>query len=189
MNKQKDFLSFVLMDAVSLLKKHLGSDSGLYEIVYTHSRHVADKALSLSSRYPEPLDMRFIEQAALAHDIGVYLTFAPDIQCFGAAPYICHGYLGREVLEKEGYPRHALVCERHTGTGLYLPEIIGKNLPLPQRNLAPVSLEEQLICFADKFYTKTHLGVELSVEEVRNKLLKYGEAGLSRFDRWCDMFL
>jgi uncharacterized protein len=189
MNNQKEFFSFAGMDAVSLLKKHLGSDTGLYDLVYSHSRNVADKALSLASHYPEPLDESFLEEAALTHDIGVYLTYAPDIKCFGSFPYICHGYLGRELLDGEGFPMHALVCERHTGTGLYLSEIMEKDLPLPHRNLVPVSLEEQLICFADKFFSKTHIEVELSVEEVRNKLKKYGEAGLSRFDRWCDLFL
>ncbi|HET9570725.1 MAG TPA: HD domain-containing protein [Bacteroidales bacterium] len=178
------------MDTLSILKRHLGSNQELFHTVYTHSRHVMLKALSLSERHPElALDNTFIEEAALLHDIGVYCTNAPDIHCFGSFPYIGHGYLGRELLEKEGLPRHSLVCERHTGTGLYLTEILAKNLPLPHRDLAPVSLEEQMICFADKFYSKSHLDSEFSVEEVRQKLTKYGPEGVARFDRWCKMFL
>jgi uncharacterized protein len=178
------------MNAVLLLQHYLNPQSGLYHIVYSHSRHVADKALALAKKHPEfGFNMVFIEEAALLHDIGVFLTFAPDIQCFGKLPYICHGYLGREIIENEGLPRHALVCERHTGTGLYLAEILEKNLPLPHRDLAPVSLEEQLICFADKFFSKTHLNEEMSREAVRTKLEKYGGAGVQRFDEWCDIFL
>ena len=178
------------MDALSILKSHLSSNAELFETVYLHSRHVMLKALDLADRNPELLlDRHFIEEAALLHDIGVYRTNAPDIHCFGTFPYICHGYLGREIMEKEGLPLHGLVCERHTGTGLYLTEILAKNLPLPHRDLAPVSLEEQIICFADKFYSKSQLNKEFTVEEVQQKLLKYGQDGVHRFDRWCEMFL
>lgn len=178
------------MDTLSLLKRHLVAGSDLFETVYQHSRHVQLKALSMAERHPElHLDRSFIEEAAMLHDIGVFRTHAPDIHCRGSFPYICHGYLGRELLEKEGLPLHGLVCERHTGTGLYLAEIVAKDLPLPHRDLAPVSLEEQIICFADKFYSKSQLHRAFSVEEVRQKLAKYGPDGVLRFDRWCEMFL
>ena len=55
--------------------------------------------------------------------------------------------------------------------------------------LASITLEEQLICFADKFFSKTHLDEEKSVEKARHSIAKYGEEGLSRFDRWCSLFL
>jgi uncharacterized protein len=178
------------MDTLPILKRHLVTGSDLYETVFLHSRHVMLKALTLAERHPElHLDLTFIEEAAMLHDIGVYRTNAPDIHCFGSHPYICHGYLGREIIEKEGFPKHALVCERHTGTGLYLTEILAKDLPLPHRDLAPVTLEEQLICFADKFYSKSQLNTAFSVEDVRQKLAKYGAEGVDRFDRWCEMFL
>jgi len=178
------------MEVLSLLEQHLGNNRALYETVLIHSRHVRDKALALAVKHPElALDLDFIEEAAMLHDIGVFRTNAPDIHCFGDLPYICHGYLGRELVEAAGFPKHALVCERHTGTGLYLTEILAKNLPLPHRDLAPISLEEQLICFADKFYSKSHLKRELSVAQVRQKLVKRGPESLIRFDRWCEMFL
>ena len=178
------------MEALSLLEHHLGSNPALFETVLIHSRHVAQKALSMAVKHPElPMDLVFIEEAALLHDIGVYRTKAPEIHCFGDMPYICLGYLGREIVEQADMPDHALVCERHTGTGLYLTEILAKHLPLPHRDLAPVSLEEQLICFADKFYSKSQLYTTFSLEEVRYKLTKYGPEGVVRFDRWCEMFL
>jgi uncharacterized protein len=55
--------------------------------------------------------------------------------------------------------------------------------------MLPITLEEQLICFADKFFSKTHLDEEKSVEKARHSIAKYGEEGLSRFDRWCSLFL
>ena len=64
-----------------------------------------------------------------------------------------------------------------------------QKLPLPHREMVPVSLEEQLVCFADKFYSKTHLDREKTVEKARKSIAKYGEDGVERFDRWCKLFL
>ena len=90
----------------------------------------------------------------MLHDIGIFLTDAPGIFCFGDKPYICHGYLGADLLREEGFPRHALVCERHTGAGISAESIIKQDLPIPHREMLPVSMEEQVICFADKFFQK-----------------------------------
>ena len=92
-------------------------------------------------------------------------------------------------MREEGYPRHALVCERHTGAGLSLEQILAQNLPIPHREMMPISLEEQVVCFADKFFSKTHLDREKSVEKARKSLAKYGEEGVKRFDNWCNKFL
>ena len=92
-------------------------------------------------------------------------------------------------MRAEGFPRHALVCERHTGAGLSLQQILAQHLPVPHREMVPVSLEEQVICFADKFYSKTRLTEEKSVAKARKSLEKYGAEGLQRFDRWCKLFL
>ena len=129
---------------------------------------MADKALWIAGKHPElNLDTVFLEEAAMLHDIGIFLTHAPGIQCFGTEPYICHGYLGAGLVRKEGFPRHALVCERHTGAGLSLKDI----------------------CFADKFFSKTHLDREKTVEGARKSIAKYGDEGLQRFNNWCKLFL
>ena len=162
----------------------------LKHILLDHSRSVSEKALEIAHRHPElQLDTPFLGEAAMLHDVGIFLTDASGIFCFGDKPYICHGYLGADLMRAEGYPRHALVCERHTGAGLSLEEIIRQQLPVPHREMVPVSLEEQVICFADKFFSKTKLGKEKSVEKARKSLERYGEEGLQRFDRWCELFL
>ena len=112
------------MKPLDIIKKYYPESSDAYRILVTHSRSVADKALALARLHPEMnLDLTFIEEAAMLHDIGIFLCNAPDIDCHGEADYICHGYLGADLMRKEGYPRHALVCERHTGTGLSLAMI------------------------------------------------------------------
>lgn len=178
------------MDALAVINKYYPEDNELKHILLTHSRSVADKALHIADLHPElALDRAFLEEAALLHDIGVFLTDAPGIHCHGTHPYICHGYLGSELLRKEGYPKHALVCERHTGAGLSLKNILEQQLPIPQREMLPVSLEEQVICFADKFFSKTHLDREKSVEKALASVAKFGEDGGERFSRWLERFL
>lgn len=178
------------MSPVSLIDKYYPKADELKHILLTHSRSVADKALWIADRHPElGLDRDFLYEAAMLHDIGIFLTDASGIYCFGEHPYICHGYLGADLVRAEGFPRHALACERHTGAGLSLEQIVEQDLPVPHREMLPVSLEEQVICFADKFFSKTHLDAEKSVEKARKSLQRYGEAGLRRFDGWCERFL
>lgn len=178
------------MDAIALINKYYPEDNELKHILLTHSSSVADKALWIADRHPElNLDKQFLEEAALLHDIGVFLTDAEGIHCYGTYPYICHGYLGSELLQREGFPRHALVCERHTGAGLSLNSIVGQKLPIPHREMLPVSLEEQVVCFADKFFSKTNLEREKTVEKALRSISKFGEEGVARFKEWCDRFL
>lgn len=178
------------MNPFALIDKFYPEDNELKHILLVHSRSVADKALALAQKHPElNLDLAFIGEAAVLHDIGIFQTDAPDIQCFGTYPYICHGYLGADLVRKEGFPRHALVCERHTGAGLSLQNILDCGLPLPHRDMLPVSMEEQIICFADKFFSKTKLDKEKSLDKARKSVAKHGEEGAVRFDHWCELFL
>ena len=177
------------MNPLEIIDKYCKEDE-LRHILLVHSRAVADKALTIARNHPElQADEQFIEEAALLHDIGIVRVNAPAIACVGTEPYICHGILGAEILRAEGLERHALVCERHTGTGLTLQQIIAQQLPLPHRDMQPVSIEEQIICFADKFFSKTRLESEKSAEQARRSLEKFGEEGLVKFDAWCACFL
>ena len=177
------------MDFLQIIDKYY-PDQKARDILYLHSRQVADKALAIAEQHPElDLDRVFLEEAAMLHDIGIFKTDALAIECHGTYPYLCHGYLGADLLREEGFPKHALVCERHTGAGISLEDIQMSKLPLPHRDMIPVSLEEQVICFADKFFSKTHLGKEKTVEKARKSIARYGGDGLCRFDKWCRIFL
>lgn len=161
-------------------------------VIIEHSRFVAEKALQIAkgSPFAESLDLSFIEEAALLHDIGVSLTDAPSLDCHGKTPYICHGVLGREILEKAGLPRHALVCERHIGVGLTIEDIVQQNLPLPHRDMRPVSDEEKIIACADLFYSKKRAGLsnEKTIEQIRTDLSKFGFLKVAVFDQWVKDF-
>jgi len=177
------------MNPIEIIQKYYPAESVAYKILVRHSRDVADKAMRIGRAHPElQLDMDFVEEAAMLHDIGAFLCYAPQIGCHGEAAYVCHGYLGADLLRKEGYPRHALVCERHTGTGITLEMIDRYNFPIPRRDMCPQSMEEQLVCFADKFYSKTRPDEEKPVERILTSIARYGEASVLRFEQWFELF-
>lgn len=172
-----------------IIDKYYPESNELKQILMVHSRKVADKALAIAKAHPElNLDVDFLEEASMLHDLGIFRTDAAGIQCFGTEPYICHGSIGSEILRAEGWPLHALVCERHTGAGLSLRQIQEQNLPVPHRELMPVSLEEQVICYADKFFSKTRPSEEKTFERALKSLQKFGPEGAARFEEWHRRF-
>jgi uncharacterized protein len=179
------------MDPLKIIANYYSPDSRAYYFLTLHSVKVTEKALEVAQRvsHLNP-DKKFIEEAAMLHDIGIFLTDEPSIGCYGNTAYICHGYLGRELLEKEGFSVHALVCERHVGVGITAQDIEEKGLPVPKRDMLPVSIEEQIICFADKFFSKDEdsLLQEKPLDGVRKGISKFGDEKLKKFDDWLKMF-
>lgn len=133
-----------MVDYFALIHKYIAPTSQAYRIYLPHAVQVTHKALALARKIDLGAEeMRFIEEAAMLHDIGIVAISAPEIGCTGDLPYICHGTEGRKMLEAEGLPRHALVCERHLGVGLSLAEIVANRMPLPHREMIPESPEEE----------------------------------------------
>lgn len=167
---------------LQIIDKYYQPGSGLHEILVVHSEMVRDKALECIRRRGLEVDIGFVAEAAMLHDIGIFRCDAPGICCHGELPYICHGIEGRRILEAEGLPRHALVCERHTGSGLTVEDIVRQQLPLPHRDMTPQTLEEKLICYADKFYSKSgDIREEKSLDRVIRSMERHGEDTLRRF--------
>lgn len=177
------------MDYQVIIDKYYPKDGDLRRLLIMHSRQVADRSLAIADRHPElQLDRRFLEEAAMLHDIGIFRCHAPSIFCVGDQPYICHGTIGAALLRQEGLERHARVCERHTGTGLTADDVQRQQLPLPVRDYQPETLEEQVVCYADKFYSKSHPDRVLSVAEAARSLEKFGQSGVDKFLKWAEMF-
>ena len=163
------------MDYLSIINKYYSEDDDLRRLLLKHSRQVADRCLQIVHKHKElPVDTQFLEEAAMLHDIGIFQCNAPSIHCHGKAPYIEHGPIGGDLLRREGFPRHARVAERHTGTGLpgYEPE----------------TLEEQIVCYADKFYSKSSPDHVRSVLETAQSLEKFGHEGVEKFLSWSERF-
>lgn len=177
------------MNPLELIDKYCADNPELRNVLLTHSTQVAERALRIVDAHPElGADRQFVWEAAMLHDIGIVFCDAPRIFCHGSHLYIEHGYLGAELLRAEGLPRHADVAERHTGTGLTLSEIIARDWPMPKQDYSPRTIEEQIICYADKFYSKTHIGETSSYQKVRQSVWMYGSDSVVRFDQWQLLF-
>jgi uncharacterized protein len=179
------------MNPIELLEQYYGSNSKAFQILVDHGRQVAQKAQAAAATVSalKP-DLEFIETAAMLHDIGIFLTRTPQFGCFGKHPYICHGILGSDLLKEKGHSEMALVSERHVGAGISIEDIQRQNLPLPNRDMIPISIEEQIICYADKFFSKNGNGrpVEKSIAEIIDNLSRYGPDKVERFESWVKKF-
>ena len=176
---------------LDIINKYYNTASITYKILIQHGELVSDKALIAAGKvaHLNP-DLDFIKEAAMLHDIGIFFTRTPELGCTGEHPYVSHGYLGRDILEKEVFKKHALVCERHLGVGISVEDIRCHRLPIPERDMLPVSIEEQIICYADKFFSKngTLAIKEKSVEDIIRNLEKYGEEKVEKFKSWVNFF-
>jgi uncharacterized protein len=175
------------MDPVNIISKYYAVDSLSFRVLLLHSQAVARKATMIATRLKlTDLEITFIQEAALLHDIGILYTEAPEIGCTGELPYICHGFMGHNLLLAEGLPKHALVCERHTGTGLTMEDIGRFGELLPSRPMEPVTLEEILITYSDKFFSKKldRLDKEKTYEEVLESISKFGQHKKHIFAEW-----
>lgn len=180
------------MNPIEIISRFYDKKSKAFNILIKHGKDVAHKAIEIAGRvsYLNP-DIDFIQEAAMLHDIGIFMTNAPDLGCTGQHPYICHGYLGRELMDDIGLPDHGLVCERHVGVGISSEDIKRQNLPLPVRDMLPISLEEKIICFADKFYYKSKFDSleEQKVENIKSSLKVFGNDNVIRFQALLDLFM
>lgn len=172
-----------------LFYKYYVDNPELKRIVVVHSEQVAKKALQIYEKKKLPLDPKDIYCAAMLHDIGVIKCNAPSIYAHGDFPYIQHGIEGEKILKKNGLANYASVCVRHTGAGISKENIISNNLPLPPEDMIPETLLEKLICYSDKFYSKSHdLLREKSIEEIKSQMHKLGEDSYKRFMEMHSLF-
>ena len=163
------------MNFQQIIDKYYPEGSPLRDIYMRHAHSVADFAEELRQRYAPELDPSQVRAAAMLHDIGIFLTSAPDIHCLGSAPCIQHGPLGAELLRREGSPEWAArVAERHTGVGI--------------GTLIPETLLEQLVCYADKFYSKSGTMQRKSLSAVEKSMARFGDDNLAAFRRLHSRF-
>jgi len=178
------------IDPAHILQQYYPPGSASYDLLVRHGEQVAHKALSIANRLRDrTVDQTFLYEAAMLHDIGIFLTDTPTLGCHGDQPYIRHGILGRALLETHGLDRHALVCERHVGVGLSANDIRHQQLPLPRRDMLPLTVEEEIICYADKFFSKKGgAPCGRTIPEIFDTLRPYGEVPVLRFQAWVRRF-
>lgn len=202
------------MNYLDIIHHFYPEDTPLRRLLLLHSECVRDKALQILEGsgfrglvsgfrvQGSNLNLDLIIAGSMLHDIGICATHAPGILCEGTESYICHGTIGARMLRQlvaEGsfsaedaamLEACARICERHTGAGLTRQDILSQGLPIePAVDLLPETLEEQLVCLADKFFSKSgDPRKEKSLEHVRRSMMKFGADSLARFDALCSTF-
>ena len=130
--------------------------------VRRHSLKVAERALELAEKIKlREVDMDLIEIGSLLHDIGRCKTHGFN-----------HALIGAKLIREIGLSeRLAKICETHILGGLDKED--AKQVGLPERDFLPQTLEEKIICLADKHIAGTK---EVSIEQRFEKWFnKYGK--------------
>lgn len=182
----------------------------LKELLLHHSLQVARAALAVATRHSElSLNTDTLLEGALLHDVGIIFTDAAGIKCYGTAPYLLHGVIGAALLRAEHLDRSARIAARHTGTGLSnqqvadelqlyfngchrtdptLCSLLQNEETLPERAFCPETEEEQVICYVDKYYSKSKPEREKTPEQVIVSLQKFGPTVVDTFTRWYEKY-
>ena len=139
--------------------------------VRRHSLQVAEIAIDIANKIKgAKVDKKLVEIGALLHDIGRVSTHG-----FG------HAFMGGKILRKRRFPEElARICERHILGGLDKED--AKSVGLPEKDFYPVTLEEKIVCLADKLTDKSgQISVNTSISKLINKRFqiwfnKYGKS-------------
>ena len=177
------------MNTLSIIDKYYPIGGEQRILLLRHSWQVAGMALRCAAAHPElHLDRALLLRGALLHDIGIFATHAPSIHCHGELPYLMHGFVGAQLLRALGLEAEARICERHTGTGLTRHTVVEHGLNVEPIDYLPETTEEKLVCYADKFYSKSRPAEELTFEQAHASLLRFGTEGAARFAEWHRLF-
>jgi len=116
-------------------------DAGVSRGVVRHCLNVAGLAARIGGELVEAgfeVDLALVEAGALLHDLGRSVTHGVD-----------HGAVGGGLARGLGLPVAVVrIVERHVGAGI--PAVEAAELGLPVGVYVPESLEEKLVCYADK---------------------------------------
>lgn len=183
-----------MLDYFAIINQHYQPGTLTYKIFVIHAILVTNKALHIARQLGlSPTEQEFIEEAAMLHDLGVIKVDSPKMDCTGELPYICHGIAGQEILLAHNLPKHAAIAAHHVGVGFTKEEIIAHNLPLPHQDLLPSNLAEEIITYADMFFSKREetLWREDSSAEIEAEISGFSSANermLKTFRDWHARF-
>jgi len=118
---------------------HVKHNTGVYIVRHCQAVAMAAKIMAdEAERRGRPVDKQAVIAGALLHDIGRSRTQT-----------VMHGLQGAEILEKEGVDKTVVeIVRKHVGAGISPEE--AKKLGLPDFDYVPRTLEERIVCFADK---------------------------------------
>jgi uncharacterized protein len=142
-------------EAIQIMKK-----LGLATNIINHELAVMRRARDISHNITKlDVNIELVKIGAIFHDIGRIKSHGMD-----------HGPIGGKMLRILGISENiALITERHTMAGITVEE--AKQFDLPLQSYLPESIEEKIVCLADKYFMGTK---NVSIEQ--------------RFQRWIDKY-
>jgi|SRR3989344_8175347 len=159
--------------AIELLKKHIKSNL-VFILILSHGKAVQKLALQHAMKI-KGVDIQFIKTASLLHDIGRY-KYAPKTKYSYK-----HAYYGGQILRRENLPLHARVAETHIGFGITKAEVIKQKLNIPKKDFMPITKEEKIICYSDKFAKGSKVMTKAEIKARFSKEISKGY--VKRFDK------
>jgi uncharacterized protein len=177
-------------EIIDLHKKYAPNEAAYLQF-YNHCSMVWEIAKNILNKNKLDIDEELVKVGCLLHDVGVYKLFEEDGTFYRPIEYLRHGILGKEIIDTEKIDeRIGLMITRHIGMGITADEIKQNNLPLPHEDFIPLSLEEKLVCFADKFHSKyqNEESAFHTSESIKNHLRKYGQKKIDIFEGMLELF-
>ncbi len=176
------------MNPIEIASAHIPPN--LWKVFFVHSILVAQFSLQIADKLALDRETKkFIEEAALLHDIGIGKVSMTKEELQAKPPYIQHGIIGEKILQDLGYPLHAAVCRNHIGVGLSRQVILKNKLPLPAEDMMPSTLPEKIITYADLFFSKSNIYHKRSFAEVEAKIGSYGQDQLQGLQKLHKQFV
>lgn len=164
----------------ALHRKHAPSDAA-FALVFTHCEIVAAIAEQLLARHGRGVDADLVRAGCLLHDIGVYRLYDSAGRIDGAS-YVTHGVLGHRLLAEEGLPETLCrFCSCHTGVGLTQEDVLAQGLPIPPADYVPVTPEEWMVMYADKFHSKSTPPRFVSPDTFETRIARFGPEKVTVF--------
>lgn len=168
------------------LHRRYALDEEQFTLVTTHCKVVNEIALWCVSNNDLDVNKEVLEAACLLHDIGTYgflLTEHDAVRKY----YPQHAILGAKILEEEGVdPRIVEMVRTHVLLGLTKEDIERQRWALPRHDFTPKTLEARLLCYADRFHSKTpHFN---SAEKFLERLSKDLPNQANKFKDWMEEF-
>ena len=145
--------------AIKLLK-----ENSVPSQVINHCLAVTDFALDLAGKLEksgQKINLDLVEAGALLHDLGRSKTNSVD-----------HSLVGAQIAQTLELPQPVIdIIKRHVGAGI--TEAEAQMLGWPKDNYVPQTLEEKIVCYADK---RIDQGKVVPIENEIRRLQSEGKA-------------
>ena len=144
--------------AIEILKKNSCATK-----VITHCQAVTSLALEIAEKLKTKnytVNLPLIEAGALLHDLGRSKTHNVN-----------HAIEGMKLAQTEGLPETVIcIIKRHVGAGITAEE--AEQLNWPKDNYIPQTLEEKIVCYADKCISgNDRIHVETTIKQLHDQKL------------------